>query len=112
MQTNNKAKGLIGLARKAGKLADGEFSVEKAVKSGRAALVIIADDASANTRKKFTNMCAYYHVPLDFWGSKEELGAAMGKEYRASAAFLDEGFAASWKKLDNNKFSDGGMKNG
>ena len=36
--------------------------VEKAVKEGKASLVIISSEASGNTRKKFTNMCSYYKV--------------------------------------------------
>ena len=82
----NKVLSLIGLATKAGKTASGEFSTEKAVKSGKASLVIVADEASDNTKKMFRNMCTYYKVPVYFFGSKEELGHAMGKEMRASLA--------------------------
>ena len=51
--SQNKALSMIGLATKAGKVASGEFCTEKEVKSGRAYLVIVADDASDNTKKKF-----------------------------------------------------------
>ncbi len=44
---------LIGLATKAGKCASGEFMTENETKSGKAALVIVAEDASDNTKKKF-----------------------------------------------------------
>lgn len=88
----SKVLSMIGLATKAGKVTSGEFSVEKAVKSGKAYLVIVADDASDNTRKMFTNMCTFYEVPIFFYGSKETLGNAMGKETRASLAILDTGF--------------------
>ena len=37
----NKILGLLGLAEKAGKVRSGEFSTEKAVKDGRAWLVIV-----------------------------------------------------------------------
>ena len=66
---------------------------EKEVKSGRAYLVIVADDASDNTKKKFQNMCDFYQVPIYFYKDKDTLGHAMGKEFRASLAILDEGFA-------------------
>lgn len=92
---------LIGLATKAGNIASGEFSTEKAVKEGKAKLVVIAEDASENTKKMFTNMCTFYKVPIFFIGEKAELGHAMGKEIRASLAVLDKGFAdAIVKKLD------------
>ena len=89
----NKVLSLVSLATKAGKTVSGEFSTEKEVKTGRAALVIVADDASANTKKKFKNMCDFYEVPIYFYEDKDALGHAMGKEFRASLAVLDEGFA-------------------
>ena len=89
---------LIGLATKAGKTASGEFSTEKAVKTGKASLVIVSEEASDNTKKMFSNMCTYYKVPLYMLGKKDELGHAMGKEMRASLAVLDEGFAKAVEK--------------
>lgn len=94
----NRALSLLGLAMKAGKLVSGEFLTEKAVKSMKATLVIVAEDASDNTKKMFTNMCTYYEVPLYFWGKKEDLGAAIGREYRASLALTDAGFRDVWIK--------------
>ena len=89
----NKALSLISLATKAGKTASGEFCTEKEVKTGKAALVIVADDASDNTKQKFKNMCEFYEVPIYFYGDKDTLGHAMGKEFRASLAVTDPGFA-------------------
>ena len=56
----NKVLGLLGLAEKAGKVRSGEFSTEKAVKSGKAGLVIVSEESSDNTKKMFRNMCTYY----------------------------------------------------
>jgi len=89
---------LVGLATKAGKTASGEFMTESVTKSGKAALVIVAKDASDNTKKKFQNMCEFYKVPICFYGDKDTLGHAMGKEFRASLAILDEGFAKGIRK--------------
>ncbi|NBK90870.1 50S ribosomal protein L7ae [bacterium 1XD21-13] len=94
----NKTYGMIGMAMKAGKLVSGEFATEKAVKSGKAALVIVSGAASENTKKKFRNMCDYYKVPIYFFGEKEELGHAIGKEFRASLAVLDTGLAKAIEK--------------
>ena len=69
--SQNKALSMIGLATKAGKVASGEFCTEKEVKSGRAYLVIVADDASDNTKKKFQNMCDFYQVPIYFYKDKD-----------------------------------------
>ena len=66
-----------------------------------ACLVIVSEEASDNTRKMFTNMCTYYRVPIYFLGTKSELGHAMGKEFRASLALRDEGFAKAVVKQMN-----------
>ena len=71
MEDRRKVFNLIGLATKAGKVASGEFSTEKAVKDGTACLVIVSEEASDNTRKMFTNMCTYYQVPIYFFGRKD-----------------------------------------
>ena len=99
----SKAISMISLATKAGKTVSGEFCTEKEVKSGRAHLVIVAGNASDNTKKKFRNMCEFYEVPIYFYKDKDTLGHAMGKEFRASLAVLDEGFAKGILKHLNNE---------
>ena len=99
MDNKGRIFGLLGLAAKAGKVQSGEFSVEKAVKSGRTFLVIVSEEASENTKKMFRNMCTYYKVPYYEFGGKEELGHALGKEMRASLAIQDEGFSKAIVKL-------------
>lgn len=97
----NKQLSLLGLAMKAGKVVSGEFAVEKHVKEGKAYLVLVAEDASNNTRKSAHDMCTFYKVPIYDIGTKEELGRAIGKEYRALIAVTDENFAqAMTKKLE------------
>ena len=84
---------MLGIAAKAGSVASGEFSTEKAVKEGRAYLVIVAQDASDNTKKMFRNMTDFYQVPMYEYSDKEMLGHFIGKEFRASLAVTDGGFA-------------------
>lgn len=93
----DKAISMLGLAAKAGKVISGEFSTEKAVKSRKAFLVLVAQDASDNTKKKFQEMCNFYHTPFQVYGSKEQLGAAIGKEFRASLAITEEHLAKAVK---------------
>jgi ribosomal protein L7Ae-like RNA K-turn-binding protein len=50
-------------------------------------------DASDNTKKRFDDMCSFRNVPIYFYASKEELGKAIGKEMRSSAAVLNKGLA-------------------
>jgi ribosomal protein L7Ae-like RNA K-turn-binding protein len=89
---------LVGIATKSRNTVSGEFSTEKAVKEHKAAIVIVAVNASDNTKKMFTNMCTYYNVPIYFFGEKDDLGHAMGKEFRASLAVLDKGLADAIEK--------------
>ena len=89
----DKALQLLSLAQRAGKVASGEFKTEESVKTGQAMLVVVASDASDNTKKKFSNMCSFYEVPIIFYSNKEELGHYIGKEFRASVAVTDVGLA-------------------
>ena len=93
-----KTASMIGLAMKAGKISSGEYQTEESVKKGKAFFVIIATDASDNTRKKFQNMCEFYEVDCTSRFTKEELGQMIGREYRACLAINDSGFAQSIKK--------------
>ena len=88
----------MGLAAKAGSVVSGEFSVEKAIKEGKAHLVIVADDASENTKKHFQDMCRFRNIPIRFFGTKETIGQCIGKTFRANLALTDAGFAESIKK--------------
>ncbi|MGI6106791.1 MAG: L7Ae/L30e/S12e/Gadd45 family ribosomal protein [Lachnospiraceae bacterium] len=88
----------LGLAEKAGKAETGGFAVDKAVKDGRAYLVIVASDASARTRKSLSDLCAYYHVAMRIYADKETLGAAAGKDGRSCVAITDSGFAKALEK--------------
>jgi ribosomal protein L7Ae-like RNA K-turn-binding protein len=84
---------MIGIAAKSGNVVSGEFSTEKAVKNRHAYLVIVSEEASENTTKMFTNMTDFYKVPMVRFGTKEELGRCIGKEFRASLAIVDENLA-------------------
>ncbi|WP_026516287.1 YlxQ family RNA-binding protein [Butyrivibrio sp. MC2021] len=98
MLDSNKMYSLLGLCMRAGRLQSGEFSVLEAVRHKKAELVIISEDASDNTKKKFSDKCSYYNVPMIFFGNKEELGHAIGKDVRTSLAVLDEGFAKTLRE--------------
>lgn len=87
----DKVYSMLGLATKAGKVVSGEFATDKSVKSATAWLVIVSEDASDNTKKMFSNMCEFYHVPMYTMSNKETLGHAIGKQFRASLAILDDG---------------------
>jgi ribosomal protein L7Ae-like RNA K-turn-binding protein len=93
-KTDNRIKGLMGLCMKAGKSGSGEFQCEEAIRRGRARLVLLAADASENTRKRFRDRCRFYHVPvIELEWNKSELGQAMGQGERSCVAICEEGLA-------------------
>ncbi len=102
----DKIYGLLGLCQRAGKCKSGEFAVEKSIKSGKAFLVIIPEDASDNTKKKFRNMTTYRSVPYQELGTKETLGHQLGRSERSSISIEDQGFAQAMIK-----YIDGGNVN-
>lgn len=95
---NDPVLSMLGIAAKSGNVVSGEFSTEKAVKTGHAYLVIVSTEASGNTKKSFCNMTDFYHVPCYCYGRKEALGRCIGKEFRASLAVTDENLAKAVEK--------------
>lgn len=90
---HRKILSLLSLCQKAGRLVTGETGCESAVKSGTAKLVIVCEDASDNTKKKFSNKAAFYEVPLRVIFEREVLNHSIGKLNRTTIAVTDEGFA-------------------
>lgn len=106
---SDKIYSFIGLATKAGKLVSGEDGCERSIKAGKAELVIVAEDASDNTKKAFNDACKYRNVEIRMFGSKEFLGRYTGKKIRAVIVIIDKGFAKQLiKMLDGNNQEDGG----
>ncbi|HEY8391890.1 MAG TPA: ribosomal L7Ae/L30e/S12e/Gadd45 family protein [Capillibacterium sp.] len=84
----NKFLNLLGMARKAGKLALGFTAVSLAVKRGRAVLVLLATDTSTYTREKMERLCRRHQVSLYYVANRYELGRALGKTSQAVVALL------------------------
>ena len=92
---------LLGLAARARKVISGEELVIREIRSGKAKLVLLASDASANTKKKIQDKCTYYNVEFHVFGDRYDLGHATGKEARVSLAINDAGFAKKMSSLLN-----------
>lgn len=86
---------MLGLAARGRNVVSGELQTLDAIKDGSAMLVIVAEDASENTRKLFTDKCSFYQVPIKLYGTREELGRAIGKDIRSSLAVVNAGLAQS-----------------
>ncbi|MBD8497105.1 L7Ae/L30e/S12e/Gadd45 family ribosomal protein [Paenibacillus arenosi] len=90
----NKVLSQLGLAQRAGKLVSGDDIVFKAIRNSQARLVIVAGDASENTKKKFKDKCNTYNVPLVIGFTRDELGESIGKLDRVILGVTDKGFAS------------------
>lgn len=84
---------LLGIAQKANKLVSGEYIVEQAIRTNKAFLVIISNDASVNTKDNFYSMCDTRKIPVYFLGDCKSLGKSIGKKRRKLIAITDKGIA-------------------
>jgi ribosomal protein L7Ae-like RNA K-turn-binding protein len=84
---------MIGLAFRAGKCTIGEEAIVQDIKRKKIKLLIIANDVSPNTLKKFTDKCNHYNVPFFVTDSREVLSNAIGKSGRVAIGITDTGFA-------------------
>lgn len=89
---NRQVKSMLSLAQRAGKIVTGEI-IEKVVSNGEAFLVIIAEDAGVNTKKKYVNKCEHYAIEYIMFSNKEELSNCIGKYNRSVFAITDNNFA-------------------
>lgn len=100
---DKKILSMLGIAKKAGKVASGEFLCEESIRNGKAKVVIVSDEASDNTKKRFRDKTTYYQVPLYERFSMEALGKAIGSETRAVICVNDAGIARTIIKYFTNE---------
>lgn len=89
---NDNATSLLGLAVRARKISSGEM-VLTSIRNQQAKLVIIAGDASDNTKKRYIDKCTYYNVPYVWIENSVILSQAIGQNNRMAIAINDKGFA-------------------
>ncbi|MDR1000404.1 MAG: 50S ribosomal protein L7ae [Clostridiales bacterium] len=99
----DKLLSIISLCRRAQKLATGAFACETALR-GEAHLIVIAADASENTRRKFVNKAFFYKIPVYICGTIADLSKASGTANRAVFVVTEKGLAANIINIfrDNN----------
>ena len=83
VQNDRKLASMLSLAQRAGCIASGEEGVEAAIKKKISVLVIRAEDAADNTKKKFLNKADFYKVNVVVYGRKQDLGKYIGKNSRS-----------------------------
>lgn len=93
MNKYKKVLSLLGIAKKANKLYAGEFRTITSIKKRESQLVLISEDASKNTKKKFVNSCKYYNIKYLFFGLKSDLGKSIGFSPVSVLSIVDKKFS-------------------
>ncbi|MBO4419011.1 MAG: hypothetical protein J5789_04210 [Oscillospiraceae bacterium] len=106
-QTQDKALGLLGLARKAAKLQTGEETVGSLLLQKRARLTLLASDAGSAVARKMRSLAEgtrqrVIEIPYD----KLTLGSALGKQSVSVAAFMDVSMALAFVKALSPELAD------
>ena len=96
---NNNVAFDLGLAQKAGKVASGDFAVRSALKSSKAKLLVVAEDAAPNSKKDMYYLAEVAGVEVVELLTRDELGYAIGKAKRTAVVITDTNFA----KMINKK---------
>lgn len=96
-----KMLSMLGIGRKAGLIVSGEMGCTKSINEGKSKLLILASDASYNTKNKFIGLCDKKNVKYFEIGLREDLGTAIGKGLTSVISIRDEAFSKALVKIIN-----------
>ena len=108
-----KVYGLLGLAAKKGAVVSGGNACERALKYDLCYIMLLASDASGNTKDKFVRLSRNYGIECILFGTRSELGRRVGTGERSVAIVTDKRLSREIRVLLG--FSDdenGGVKFG
>ncbi|NLK73439.1 MAG: 50S ribosomal protein L7ae [Clostridiales bacterium] len=86
---------LLGLAKKSGSLISGYNTCIHYLDKNKVKLLIIAEDASDNTKGKFTELAVRKNITYFIWGNKDDLSHWVGMENRSVLGIINENFASA-----------------
>lgn len=101
---HNKLGGMLGLARKAGKLSYGTDRITESIRSKHPNIVLMASDISENTRKRIENCCKYYKTEYGNLNmTMDILSHYIGQTSAVSAVSItDKSFTAAILEIINS----------
>lgn len=103
MKRNNLLQ-TLGLARRAGALVFGTGAVRTAVREGKARVVLLAANAAEGQARKVKPLLEHRGVPHRVWGTREELGGAIGAAQVSAIAITTKSFAEQvLRRLDEQE---------
>ena len=92
-EEKQKVYRMLGFAQKAGKVHAGEEAVLSKLNKKSASLLLVSEDATKDTKEKMERSAIRFSIPFAIFGTKAELGLAVGKSPRNSVLIMDRGFA-------------------
>ena len=90
---DNKVYGLLGLARRAGKISFGTESSIETIQKGKAKLVIVTTDSSDRTKNNFEELSKKFNVEFRIFGTIENLSKSIGQNNKAVIVIKDKNFS-------------------
>ena len=101
---DNKVYGLLGLARRAGKISFGTESSIETIQKGKAKLVIVTTDSSDRTKNNFEELSKKFNVEFRIFGTIENLSKSIGQNNKAVIVIKDKNFSNEIvKKIDGGE---------
>ena len=79
-EMEKRTRNLLSMAARARRILSGAFVVEEALKRKQGTNLLLAADASEETKTKFTRMAAQQNVPTAELLTMQQLGHCLGKE--------------------------------
>lgn len=98
---NKKICGLLGLATKAGKIVFGSEACKSAIEKKKIKMLIVAENASENTKSNFKQICKKYNIPIYEILQIEEISNTIGKNNKAIIGISDINFSKEISKIIN-----------
>lgn len=93
-----RAMGMLGLCARARRLESGLDACVKAVRSGKACLVLMDAGTGVNSAKTVKDACAFRNVPLIVL-EEGELSRSIGRDGRMVTAVTDKNMAQRFGEL-------------
>lgn len=90
---------MLGMSYQAKKIITGEDALRRSIRENKVKLLIIASDASDNTKKRLINSAKHYGVNYYIFSTKHELSICLGGKTRSAIGILDKNFTNILDKL-------------
>ncbi|MCK9217094.1 MAG: ribosomal L7Ae/L30e/S12e/Gadd45 family protein [Firmicutes bacterium] len=101
MIKNNTVKvlSMLGMSYQAKKIITGEDALRKSIRENKVKLLIIANDASDNTKKRLINCAKHYGISYYVFSTKNDFSICLGGKNRSAIGIIDKNFTNIVEKL-------------